>query len=82
MGLFDFFKKKPETPTVKVEVLYPNTWENGEAPAEPTSLAAEVLQPTAGQAVEIVLPTHEEVAPVVTEPVAETETVETVAEPE
>ncbi|MBJ7693155.1 signal recognition particle-docking protein FtsY [Weissella confusa] len=79
MGLFDFFKKKPETPTVKVEVLYPNTWENGEAPAEPTSLAAEVLQPTAGQAVEIVLPTHEEVAPVVTEPVAETETV---AEPE
>lgn len=77
MGLFDFFKKKPETPTVKVEVLYPNTWENGEAPAEPTSLAAEVLQPTAGQAVEIVLPTHEEVAPVVTEPVAET-----VAEPE
>lgn len=76
------FKKKPETPTVKVEVLYPNTWENGEAPAEPTSLAAEVLQPTAGQAVEIVLPTHEEVAPVVTEPVAETETVETVAEPE
>ena len=82
MGLFDFFKKRPETPTVKVEVLYPNTWENGEAPAEPTSLAAEVLQPTAGQAVEIVLPTHEEVAPVVTEPVAETETVETVAEPE
>lgn len=82
MGLFDFFKKKPETPTVKVEVLYPNTWENGEAPAEPTSLAAEVLQPTAGQAVEIVLPTHEEVAPVVMEPVAETETVETVAEPE
>lgn len=82
MGLFDFFKKKPETPTVKVEVLYPNTWENWEAPAEPTSLAAEVLQPTAGQAVEIVLPTHEEVAPVVTEPVAETETVETVAEPE
>ncbi|MCS9989500.1 signal recognition particle-docking protein FtsY [Weissella confusa] len=82
MGLFDFFKKKPETPTVKVEVLYPNTWENGEAPAEPTSLAAEVLQPTAGQAVEIVLPTHEEVAPVVTELVAETETVETVAEPE
>ena len=82
MGLFDFFKKKPETPTVKVEVLYPNTWENGEAPAEPTSLAAEVLQPTAGQAVEIVLPTHEEVAPVVTEPVAETETVETVAESE
>ncbi|MCT0014742.1 signal recognition particle-docking protein FtsY [Weissella confusa] len=82
MGLFDFFKKKPETPTVKVEVLYPNTWENGEAPAEPTTLAAEVLQPTAGQAVEIVLPTHEEVAPVVTEPVAETETVETVAEPE
>ena len=82
MGLFDFFKKKPETPTVKVEVLYPNTWENGEAPAEPTSLAAEVLQPTAGQAVEIVLPTHEEVALVVTEPVAETETVETVAEPE
>ncbi|MGX6409059.1 signal recognition particle-docking protein FtsY [Weissella confusa] len=82
MGLFDFFKKKPETPTVKVEVLYPNTWENGEAPAEPTSLAAEVLQPTAGQEVEIVLPTHEEVAPVVTEPVAETETVETVAEPE
>ncbi|WP_371088900.1 signal recognition particle-docking protein FtsY [Weissella confusa] len=82
MGLYDFFKKKPETPTVKVEVLYPNTWENGEAPAEPTSLAAEVLQPTAGQAVEIVLPTHEEVAPVVTEPVAETETVETVAEPE
>ncbi|MHC8519193.1 signal recognition particle-docking protein FtsY [Weissella confusa] len=82
MGLFDFFKKKPETPTVKVEVLYPNTWENGEAPAEPTSLAAEVLQPTAGQAVEIVLPTHEEVAPVVTEPVAEMETVETVAEPE
>ena len=82
MGLFDFFKKKPETPTVKVEVLYPNTWENGEAPAEPTSLAAEVLQPTAGQAVEIVLPTHEEVAPVVTGPVAETETVETVAEPE
>lgn len=82
MGLFDFFKKKPETPTVKVEVLYPNTWENGEAPAEPTSLAAEVLQPTAGQAVEIVLPTHEEVAPVVTEPVAETKTVETVAEPE
>ncbi len=82
MGLFDFFKKKPETPTVKVEVLYPNTWENGEAPAEPTSLAAEVSQPTAGQAVEIVLPTHEEVAPVVTEPVAETETVETVAEPE
>lgn len=82
MGLFDFFKKKPETPTVKVEVLYPNTWENGEAPAEPTSLAAEVLQPTAGQAVEIVLPTHEEVAPVVTEPVAETETVEKVAEPE
>ena len=82
MGLFDFFKKKPETPPVKVEVLYPNTWENGEAPAEPTSLAAEVLQPTAGQAVEIVLPTHEEVAPVVTEPVAETETVETVAEPE
>ena len=82
MGLFDFFKKKPETPTVKVEVLYPNTWENGEAPAEPTSLAAEVLQPTAGQAVEIVLPTREEVAPVVTEPVAETETVETVAEPE
>lgn len=82
MGLFDFFKKKPETPTVKVEVLYPNTWENGEAPAEPTSLAAEVLQPTAGQAVEIVLPTHEEVAPIVTEPVAETETVETVAEPE
>lgn len=82
MGLFDFFKKKPETPTVKVEVLYPNTWENGEAPAEPTSLAAEVLQPTAGQAVEIVLPTHEEVAPVVTEPVAETETVDTVAEPE
>ena len=82
MGLFDFFKKKPETPTVKVEVLYPNTWENGEAPAEPTSLAAEVLQPTAGQAVEIVLPTHEEVAPVVTEPVAETETVETVSEPE
>lgn len=82
MGLFDFFKKKPETPTVKVEVLYPNTWENGEAPAEPTSLAAEVLQPTVGQAVEIVLPTHEEVAPVVTEPVAETETVETVAEPE
>ncbi|MBD5832763.1 signal recognition particle-docking protein FtsY [Weissella confusa] len=82
MGLFDFFKKKPETPTVKVEVLYPNTWENGEAPAEPTSLAAEVLQPTAGQAVEIVLPTHEEVAPVVTEPVAETETVEMVAEPE
>lgn len=82
MGLFDFFKKKPETPTVKVEVLYPNTWEMGEAPAEPTSLAAEVLQPTAGQAVEIVLPTHEEVAPVVTEPVAETETVETVAEPE
>lgn len=82
MGLFDFFKKKPETPTVKVEVLYPNTWENGEAPAEPTSLAAEVLQPTAGQAVEIVLPTHEEVAPVVTEPVAETETVETIAEPE
>ena len=82
MGLFDFFKKKPETPTVKVEVLYPNTWENGEAPAEPTSLVAEVLQPTAGQAVEIVLPTHEEVAPVVTEPVAETETVETVAEPE
>lgn len=82
MGLFDFFKKKPETPTVKVEVLYPNIWENGEAPAEPTSLAAEVLQPTAGQAVEIVLPTHEEVAPVVTEPVAETETVETVAEPE
>ncbi|CCF30840.1 Signal recognition particle-docking protein FtsY [Weissella confusa LBAE C39-2] len=82
MGLFDFFKKKPETPTVKVEVLYPNTWENGEAPAEPTALAAEVLQPTAGQAVEIVLPTHEEVAPVVTEPVAETETVETVAEPE
>ncbi|WP_195307519.1 signal recognition particle-docking protein FtsY [Weissella confusa] len=82
MGLFDFFKKKPETPTVKVEVLYPNTWENGEAPAEPTSLAAEVLQPTASQAVEIVLPTHEEVAPVVTEPVAETETVETVAEPE
>ena len=82
MGLFDFFKKKPETPTVKVEVLYPNTWENGEAPAEPTSLAAEVLQPTAGQAVEIVLPTHEEVAPVVTEPVAATETVETVAEPE
>ena len=82
MGLFDFFKKKPETPTVKVEVLYPNTWENGEAPAEPTSLAAEVLQPTAGQAVEIVLPTHEEVAPVVTEPVAEPETVETVAEPE
>lgn len=63
-------------------MLYPNTWENGEAPAEPTSLAAEVLQPTAGQAVEIVLPTHEEVAPVVTEPVAETETVETVAEPE
>ena len=42
MGLFDFFKKKPETPTVKVEVLYPNTWENGEAPAEPTSLAAEL----------------------------------------
>ncbi|TGE78804.1 signal recognition particle-docking protein FtsY [Weissella confusa] len=82
MGLFDFFKKNPETPTVKVEVLYPNTWENGEAPAEPTSLAAEVLQPTAGQAVEIVLPTHEEVAPVVTEPVAETETVDTVAEPE
>lgn len=82
MGLFDFFKKKPETPTVKVEVLYPNTWENGEAPADPTSLAAEVLQPTAGQAVEIVLPTHEEVAPVVTEPVAETETVDTVAEPE
>lgn len=82
MGLFDFFKKKPETPTVKVEVLYPNTWENGEAPAEPTSLAAEVLQTTAGQAVEIVLPTHEEVAPVVTEPVAEPETVETVAEPE
>lgn len=82
MGLFDFFKKKPETPTVKVEVLYPNTWENGEAPAEPTSLAAEVLQPTAGQAVEIVLPTHEEVAPVLTEPVAETETVETVVEPE
>mgnify|MGYP004599119531 FL=1 len=82
MGLFDFFKKRPETPTVKVEVLYPNTWENGEAPAEPTSLAAEVLQPTAGQAVEIVLPTHEEVAPVVTEPVAETETVDTVAEPE
>ncbi|WP_084765422.1 signal recognition particle-docking protein FtsY [Weissella confusa] len=82
MGLFDFFKKKPETPTVKVEVLYPNTWENGEAPAEPTSLAAEVLQPTAGQAVEIVLPTHEEVAPVVTEPVAETEMVDTVAEPE
>ena len=82
MGLFDFFKKKPETPTVKVEVLYPSTWENGEAPAEPTSLAAEVLQPTAGRAVEIVLPTHEEVAPVVTEPVAETETVETVAEPE
>lgn len=82
MGLFDFFKKKPETPTVKVEVLYPNTWENGGAPAEPTSLAAEVLQPTAGQAVEIVLPTHEEVAPVVPEPVAETETVETVAEPE
>ena len=82
MGLFDFFKKKPETPTVKVEVLYPNTWENGEAPAEPTSLAAEVLQPTAGQAVEIVLPTHEEVALVVTEPVAETETVDTVAEPE
>ncbi len=82
MGLFDFFKKKPETPTVKVEVLYPNTWENGEAPAEPTSLAAEVLQPTAGHAVEIVLPTPEEVAPVVTEPVAETETVETVAEPE
>lgn len=82
MGLFDFFKKKPETPTVKVEVLYPNTWENGEAPAEPTSLAAEVLQPTASQAVEIVLPTHEEVATVVTEPVAETETVETVAEPE
>lgn len=82
MGLFDFFKKKPETPTVKVEVLYPNTWENGEAPAEPTSLAAEVLQPTAGQAVEIVLPTHEEVAPVVTEPEAETETVEPVVEPE
>lgn len=78
MGLFDFFKKKPETPTVKVEVLYPSTWENGEAPAEPTSLAAEVLQPTAGQAVEIVLPTHEEVAPVV----AETETVEPVVEPE
>lgn len=46
MGLFDFFKKKPETPTVKVEVLYPNTWENGEAPAEPTSLAAEVFPPT------------------------------------
>lgn len=82
MGLFDFFKKKPETPTVKVEVLYPNTWENGEAPAEPTSLAAEVLQPTAGQAVEIVLPTHEEVAPVVTEPEAETETVEPDVEPE
>ncbi|MEQ4550590.1 signal recognition particle-docking protein FtsY [Weissella sp. GP1] len=82
MGLFDFFKKKPETPTVKVEVLYPSTWENGEAPAEPTSLAAEVLQPTAGQAVEIVLPTHEEVAPVVAEPEAETETVEPVVEPE
>ena len=82
MGLFDFFKKKPETPTVKVEVLYPSTWENGEAPAEPTSLAAEVLQPTAGQAVEIVLPTHEEVAPVVPEPEAETETVEPVVEPE
>ncbi|WP_373891470.1 signal recognition particle-docking protein FtsY [Weissella confusa] len=82
MGLFDFFKKKPETPTVKVEVLYPNTWENGEAPAEPTSLAAEVLQPTAGQAVEIVMPTHEEVAPVVAEPEAETETVEPVVEPE
>ncbi|TGE73554.1 signal recognition particle-docking protein FtsY [Weissella confusa] len=82
MGLFDFFKKKPETPTVKVEVLYPNTWENGEAPAEPTSLAAEVLQPTAGQAVEIVLPTHEKVAPVVAEPEAETETVEPVVEPE
>ncbi|WP_270322854.1 signal recognition particle-docking protein FtsY [Weissella confusa] len=82
MGLFDFFKKKPETPTVKVEVLYPSTWENGEAPAEPTSLAAEVLQPTAGQAVEIVLPSHEEVAPVVSEPEAETETVEPVVEPE
>ncbi len=82
MGLFDFFKKKPETPTVKVEVLYPSTWENGEAPAEPTSLAAEVLQPTAGQAVEIVLRTHEEVAPVVAEPEAETETVEPVVEPE
>ena len=82
MGLFDFFKKKPETPTVKVEVLYPSTWENGEAPAEPTSLAAEVLQPTAGQAVEIVLPTHEEVAPVVADPEAETETVEPVVEPE
>lgn len=82
MGLFDFFKKKPETPTVKVEVLYPSTWENGEAPAEPTSLAAEVLQPTAGQAVEIVLPSHEEVAPVVSKPEAETETVEPVVEPE
>jgi len=62
--------------------LYPSTWENGEAPAEPTSLAAEVLQPTAGQAVEIVLPSHEEVAPVVSEPEAETETVEPVVEPE
>ncbi|MBC6499373.1 signal recognition particle receptor subunit alpha [Weissella confusa] len=85
----DFFEDLEETligadvgAATALQVLYPNTWENGEAPAEPTSLAAEVLQPTAGQAVEIVLPTHEEVAPVVTEPVAETETVETVAEPE
>ena len=81
MGLFDFFKKKPAAPKVVVEVLYPQTWENGEAPVEPTVLAAEVLQPTPGEAVEIQVPSHiaaEEVAPV-----AEVvETVETETETE
>ncbi|MBU7561269.1 signal recognition particle-docking protein FtsY [Weissella cibaria] len=81
MGLFDFFKKKPAAPKVVVEVLYPQTWENGEAPVEPTVLAAEVLQPTPGEAVEIQVPSHiaaEDVAPV-----AEVvETVETETETE
>ena len=80
MGFFDFFKKKPEAPQVVVEVLYPQTWENGVAPVEQHAtepVVVQVLQPTPGQAVTIKVPvkTVAEPAAVTEEPaVAEVET--------
>jgi fused signal recognition particle receptor len=54
MGLFDFFKKKPVEDIVEVEILYPTSWENGLPPVK--VVAVEVLQPTPGKAVDIILP--------------------------
>jgi len=59
MGFFDLFKKKPEAPQVVVEVLYPQTWENGVEPVaskEPAPVVVQVLQPTPGQAITIKVP--------------------------